>query len=231
MRQMMTLADLPEDDDLANTVRNASQAHAVPGNWHLVVNKIITRQAYQLHDSECKRLSSMRLFHQLHPLPRLASWLQCSSTGHPGVLVRIKLRANDAHLMDRVGARCKPPFPPLLRQCLFCNSGEVEDVAHFAASCPFFGHWRSQCSAKLRDIVVTSRLPQLSKHGLLQGLDTHDGLVSALLGGPLLSPLDKPSRTKAESVINTFFKHAWQCRERIWATVTVKDQRWRLRGL
>ena len=229
MQELMQLSDMPADHALANAVRLACVNRAVPDNWKSIVDRLVKSQARAEHDESCNRLSSLFLFHQLHPRPSLAKWLEHSSLGHPGTRIRLQLRANDAHVMDRVGARCKPPLPTELRQCLFCDAGEVEDVPHFVGACPLVAALRLQCLTKLRSLVAESCCP--AKRAILLGLDTPEGFVAAVLGGPVLDPLDSATRKDAEEIINTFFKHAWRKREALWQLVCTEGQRWRLRGL
>ena len=141
-------------------------------------------------------------------------FMKCSLT-HPGVRIRLRLRAGVQPLMDRVAAQYH--VEPEYRWCRICGTREIEDAAHFVSSCAFLEPERIECLLRLDALVANANAPILKEA-------MHRSDYSLFLGDSKLQELPSAMRTKADRIICNYLKVAWAKRQREWL------QKWCLEG-
>src|SRR5437868_1890853 len=137
----------------------------------------------------------------------------------PGAAIRLKLRSGQAHIMDSVGAVADIPADK--RFCRICKQDQIEDAEHFVSRCTFYEDLRSTCRQKLHEIVGSESQPDLVR--AIEGSP-----VDIFLGDNLVEQLPDDKRQSWDSVICNFLRVAWRRRDKIWRTLTVADDAWKL---
>jgi hypothetical protein len=194
----------------------------VPANWTSALGRVVNAREIQLSTSEFKRCTSLTLYTQLQRSRTPEKWLS-RSFSHPGVRLKVQLRANCAPLYYMVGASNGVPWPA--RICICCDTKSIEDVQHFVSACPFYNVEREDCLARLATVLHAIQLPQ--RLGDAMRIRSNECLTQLFIGD-LLDGLTIDTYMKAHVIIFNYLMVIWRKREPKWLSFCERGDPWRL---
>jgi Reverse transcriptase (RNA-dependent DNA polymerase) len=194
---------------------------AVPGDWNSRVKQLVQRNDRVQQEAEVRKHESLKLYKSMKPEPGLEPWHE-QGMWHPGVKVKLMLRANAAPLAARVRERNHDANLDKGR-CQFCGGCEHETVQHFVSRCPRFEQERKQCISKIQEnlqdgMVATEIRAVLNRNN-------QDEVTRLMLSSRLTSLLVAPAAKKVESAKLNFLSKIWKKRDADWVPICGKTRK------
>jgi hypothetical protein len=192
-------------------------------DWRSVVKNVFRRMQNNIAEQEIAKKTSLALYEQLKSAPGLEPWYK-AGLWHPGVRIKLQLRANVAPLAPRVCDRKKnAKWPITNRQCQFCASCSEETVEHLLGSCPRFHEQRQGYKQRLIDCV--RNCPESTD--ILRIMNSDNGLeISKLVLGQQLQKLPVDVAKQAELIGLNYIKLIWAKRMNDWLPICEKRNPW-----
>ena len=132
-----------------------------------------------------------------------------------GTRLKMLCRLGCLPVMDRAGREAKPAWPKtvMIRTCLMCKQGKIENVAHFVASCPAYATQR-----KRMQVQVTRALDDSAGTVAAAGFHAMDeeGQVHVLLGQRTGDPI---AETRVDKHVKKVLVKAWNTRATMTAAI------------
>jgi hypothetical protein len=196
----------------------------VPANWGRVVSRIVNEHEVQLTADQFDDSELLDLYKALPRSGGPEQWLS-RTLAHPGVRIKVMMRANCVPVYERVAATRNYNVPRQARLCKFCDLGAVEDVTHVVSTCPCYGDLRQDCLRRLDACLHEQNVPQeiLSNFG-----DRSAGALTRMFLGDVFQGLAPAAYQKAHGVILNYLKLLWKRRKPLWANFCAPGKEWQL---
>jgi hypothetical protein len=197
---------------------------AVPADWKRLVKDAARRFESSLAQAELARHPELRLWAQLKSKPCLERWA-ASGRRHPGVVCKMRLRANIEPLLARI-AENHSDWPYHRSLCLLCSdeNRSVENVTHFVGQCGYYLHERRNFVTKVVNLLQVAGVGMDLVPQQWSPLE----LTRFILGDLEIRGISGNDRLRLDRTCFDYLKVISRKRKAVWEHLTEPNEPWKL---